>query len=317
VQAVTIMAAPPTSAAATTSYLPSGAVTEVLWEGRSPEAERSRRRRGYTAIFLACLIALVAVAFIVRSALSGSGGGATTMPQLVGQTQAAAIQTLKDHHLTVGKITPKYETSDINKGKVIAQTVAPQFQVSRGDSEDFTVSAGIQFVPIPTVKSLPEPAATKTLQDLGFKVGTSIPRVDVTQAPGTVLDITPGEGSKQPKGTQVVLTVVSGMVSVPSVTGLPDQRHATDRLRQFGLGLGNVSTSPSTQKVGSVIAQNPQPGTSVNRDSTVDLVLAAPIPSPSPSPSPAPSPAPSVAPASPSPVVDPASPTVDPASPIP
>jgi beta-lactam-binding protein with PASTA domain/predicted Ser/Thr protein kinase len=297
VQATPVLPQAAVSSTAATTYLPAGDTTQTFSSGRNLEAERARRRRGYAAIAAACLLVLVLVALLVRSALSGGDGGTVKMPNLVGLTKDQAIQSLQAAGLKRGDITTKYENTDTNKGNVIDQSVLKDFSVNKGTEVAFTVSGGIEYVTVPPVVGFTQKDAEKSLTEAGFALGTPQQKADLTKEPGTVLAVTPAEGSKQPKGTRVVLTVVAGKSTIPDLTGLT-REIAADRLQKAGFALGTVTTEPSDAKTGTVIRQAPAPGVA-DRGTAVSITLAEPKPSPTPSPTPvfSPSPVPTDTPA--------------------
>ena len=68
-------------------------------------------------------------------------------------------------------------------------------------------------------------------------------------------------------------SVLTSKVSVPTVTELPVSV-ATQTLKNDGLAVGTTSFETNSKPKDIVLSQNPTPGTSVNKDSTVDLVVS-------------------------------------------
>jgi serine/threonine-protein kinase len=68
-------------------------------------------------------------------------------------------------------------------------------------------------------------------------------------------------------------SVLVTKVDVPAVTGEP-QAVATQILKNEGLAVGTVSFQTNTKTKGLVLSQDPTAGTSVDKDSTVDLVVS-------------------------------------------
>jgi len=95
------------------------------------------------------------------------------------------------------------------------------------------------------------------------------------QTPGTVVGQDPSGGASVAKGTSVDLVVAaSSGSSVPDVTG-SDQATARSKLESLGFSV-NSSGAESTQPEGTVIDQDPQPGSSVPAGSTVTIIVAYP-----------------------------------------
>ena len=68
-------------------------------------------------------------------------------------------------------------------------------------------------------------------------------------------------------------SVLVSKVNVPAVTGVP-QTVATQTLKNEGLAVGTVSFETNAKSKGIVLSQNPTAGTSVDKDTTVDLVVS-------------------------------------------
>ena len=117
----------------------------------------------------------------------------------------------------------------------------------------------------------------------------------------------PEGGSVVHAGDLIELYVSNGPdeVQVPRLVGQTEDQ-AVGTLTAAGLRLGSVTEEPSAQPAGRVIRSDPSEGTSVARDSQVDLVLSSgPTPSPTPSPTPVPTPVPTPTPEPPTPTPTP------------
>jgi eukaryotic-like serine/threonine-protein kinase len=68
-------------------------------------------------------------------------------------------------------------------------------------------------------------------------------------------------------------SVLVSKVNVPAVTGVP-QTVATQTLKNEGLAVGTISFETNAKSKGIVLSQNPTAGTSVDKDTTVDLVVS-------------------------------------------
>jgi serine/threonine-protein kinase len=134
------------------------------------------------------------------------------------------------------------------------------------------------------------------------------PEPSDTVPEGRVIATTPDAGSLVHEGDTIVVFLSQGPeeVQVPRLVGQTEDQ-AVGTLTAAGLRLGAVTEEPSAQPAGRVIRSNPSEGTSVARDSQVDLVLSSgptqppspsptqeptPVPTPEPTPEPTPSPTP-------------------------
>ena len=119
--------------------------------------------------------------------------------------------------------------------------------------------------------------------------------------PGEVIKISPKEGSTVPLDDEITVTYATGESKVPNFDGL--NRAAANRTAsEAGFGEPEFTEKESKKLAGTVISQNPPAGESVDRDTTIKLVLAKAPPTPTPTPTqsasspPSESPAPSATP---------------------
>jgi serine/threonine-protein kinase len=79
------------------------------------------------------------------------------------------------------------------------------------------------------------------------------------------------------------ITVSSGLVQVPSVTGLSEAQARSD-LAQAGFEAQVVEQNDSSVPEGTVLAQSPKAGSELSRGSTVTITVAIAVPEPQPEP---------------------------------
>jgi len=192
-----------------------------------------------------------------------------TVPKVTGIRYQAAQFQLQQAKLT-SKLTRKAATKP--KGIVVAQTPKDGKSVPQGTPVALVVSNGPPGVAMPDVTGLAAADAVKALQDR--KLSPTLKQASSTEAPGTVLSQTPAAGKRAKPGTKVVLTVAKGStsVSVPDVVG-QSQSAAVSSLKQAGLSARTIGV-PSTQPVGTVVAQSPAAGQKLARGSAVRLNVA-------------------------------------------
>jgi serine/threonine-protein kinase len=127
--------------------------------------------------------------------------------------------------------------------------------------------------------------ATRTIQDAGFKLGSTDFRPDDTVADGSVIEQNPGAGIKVEKGATIDLVVSSGPSPspTPSVTATPVavplviamlQADAEAALTAAGFLVDPPKFKPSIQPPGTVIKQIPAAGTMLPAGSTVVIWVA-------------------------------------------
>ena len=254
-----------------------GRTMVVPTDGRPPiagpdEVARQKRTRRLIIVLVVLLIALGVIAFfLIRSVL----GGNVTVPNVVGDTQSVATQTLKNDNLTVGSAT--FRTSNQAKGIVLSTDPTAGASVSKSSAVDLVVSDGpnIPTVAVPSVKGQQLTPATQLIQDAGLTY--KVKYVTSTEPVGTVIDQSPAGGVKVKANVPVELTVsgTQTSVSVPSVLG-QSPASAGASLRGAGLNVGSQSNACSSQYTqGLVSSQTPASGATVPPNTSVNLVVSS------------------------------------------
>ena len=131
--------------------------------------------------------------------------------------------------------------------------------------------------PVPDVSGKSLDAARSLLEKAGFKVTTTQDPQSAEPA-GTVVQQTPTAGSLLTQG-QAVALVVSSAVPVPQTATVPNFQGldvAAARLLADQLGLAlNESTETGPDPTGTVVSQDPAPGTAVAEGATIDVVVSS------------------------------------------
>jgi eukaryotic-like serine/threonine-protein kinase len=133
----------------------------------------------------------------------------------------------------------------------------------------FATRGGEKKIVVPKVIGMRELAAETKLHDLGLK--TNVHREFSSNPAGIVFAQAPGSGTQAGPGDLVTLTVSKGQnaVAVPNLVSL-SEAEAVAQLTRAGLK-ADVVQVPSSQRVGTVVAQNPVSGTRVDPGSAVRL----------------------------------------------
>jgi serine/threonine-protein kinase len=264
-------------AAATTSMMnATGATAAVPAAGSPPAAdsedeERKKRTRRLVMVLIVLLVLLGVIAFfLLRSVL----GGNVSVPNVVGETQAVATQTLQNDNLTVGAVT--HHESTATSGTVVSTDPASGTSVGKNSAVNLVVSSGpnIPTVQVPNVTGEQlTPAIQKlTAANLTYHV-TSQPS---NQPVGVVLSQNPVGGSTIKANIPVQLTVsgTQTQVTVPNVLG-QSPANAGSILSQHGLNVGNQVSGCNGQYPSGVVAvQSPAAGVPAPPSSSVNLTIS-------------------------------------------
>ena len=256
------------------------------------DPRRRRTTRGLVvATFLLLLVGIGAgTAAVVRSAVDGTSDGLVPTPAVIGLDQRTAVQRLAQAGLRVGSITPRFDAAPV--GRVLAQTPEQDIVVPPSGTIDLVVSQGLETTVVPAEAVGRSRAEAQALLDDRRLTVSDVVEQDGFYEAGTVLSVAPAPGRQVRAGSAVTLTVASGRVALPDVTGRP-QDEAVEALRAAGFSV-RVELQYVDGRPGRVLAQSPEDGTGqVGRTVTITVSQAVPRRQPPPPPSAQPSPSPS------------------------
>jgi serine/threonine protein kinase len=196
-----------------------------------------------------------------------AGRETVPVPDVVGMTQEEADRALTDQGFVV---VPEQAESDRPEGQVFEQNPAANAQAARNSTVTIRVSSGPGTVPLPDVTNQTESEARSALN--GFQIQTSQEASNEVEE-GRVIRTDPGANSQVAPGSPVTLVLSSGaeQVPVPQVQGLTEE-NARAQLQGFDVQVTEQRTfDPNQDSI--VASQNPPPGTQVEPDATISLVV--------------------------------------------
>jgi beta-lactam-binding protein with PASTA domain/predicted Ser/Thr protein kinase len=211
--------------------------------------------------------------------LVSSGKPKTRVPNVVGRTQAEALQELSDANLRFRVVQVN---SDRSEGTVTATDPKGGTNVVEGTTVRVNVSAGPKPVAVPSVIGQPFESADSQLRGVGFDVVRA--DVDSDRPRGEVIGQSPGAGQTASKGSTVTLQVSRGpqTTPVPDVTN-QDVDTATAALEDAGFTVNVVrqdTDDPLLDNV--VISQEPVGGEEIEQGSKVTLTVGRFVEAPPP-----------------------------------
>ncbi|WGD37360.1 Stk1 family PASTA domain-containing Ser/Thr kinase [Lysinibacter sp. HNR] len=176
------------------------------------------------------------------------------VPNLSGQTQEQATEALNELELLAQPVTEESDT--VEAGKVIRTEPDAETRVSPRDVIRLYVSSGKATASVPDTSRMTLEQATQTLETAGFRVGT-INRVDDPVIPtDNLISTDPEIGATATVGTVIRLTISTGSVSIPDVTG-QGITAARDLLNNLRLTVELSAKRDCSQETGSpVVAQS-------------------------------------------------------------
>lgn len=203
----------------------------------------------------------------------------TVVPNVVGQTEQAAVAALTAAGLTVGTITPQISTT-VPEFNVISQYLPAGSVVNPGTAINIVFSSGSQqLVQVPDAH-----AGIAPFLAAGLTVGTVTPMLSSTVGKDFVISQDPAVGSFAVVGTPVNVVLSAGpqAIPVPNVVGQWEWFALENVYNNFdpsGLVAPFQATvtrqASTTVPDGFVISQSPAAGTLTPMFSVVSLVVSS------------------------------------------
>lgn len=193
--------------------------------------------------------------------------GGRTVPLVVGLDEATATSKLEAAGFSV---EVSQAPADDGIGTVTACSPEPG---KRADSKQATLTVAVART-IPQVTGSSLEAAQKALLDMGA-TNIRIQSVNSDAQSGTVVEVSPAEGSEFKSGDEVVLSVATPYV-VPSVMGLTADA-AKAAVEKAGLS-ANVTYVKSDAARNTVVECEPEAGTQASEGDVVELQVSTPYP---------------------------------------
>ncbi len=262
--------------------------------------EPPKRRAGLIVAITALIVLVLGIgAFALYQVLENQTPAVVKVevPNLQGYKEAQAAEQLAGRKLVMA--VERVNGDEESKDTIIAQLPAVGTQVDEGSTVTVTVNDGPKTATVPT--GLVGEDVNDVKQELADADFTNVEAVaakseDPDAKPGQVIRVSPKSGSVVPLDDEITITYATGKSEVPDFTGSTEAK-AKELAEAAGFGTPSFTERESTQVAGTVIAQNPKAGSSVDRGTEIALVIAtAPAPSPTPTPSASESPTPSPTP---------------------
>ncbi|HET8768590.1 MAG TPA: Stk1 family PASTA domain-containing Ser/Thr kinase [Pedococcus sp.] len=248
--------------------------------GHDPD-EEPRKRRGfaYVLLLLAVVGALALLVLAGKSLLNRAPD--TTATVTVPGVVNLPVETAEARIRAAGLVPERMDVaSPKDVGTVVDQNPGDGEKAPKGSQVQLSVSKGPDTVQLPDLKGYGEDEARTALANLDLKVASETKTVDDSGVDkGKVVETSPAAGATVSAGSEVVLTLSSGKVTVPDVVGRT-RNDASDALSQKGLNIKTVFKE-STEPENTVIAQSIKADTKVDDGTTITITVAqAPTPTP-------------------------------------
>ena len=276
VEATPLMPAAPGDATQVISRPPSH--TAVLPPPEEPEG--SGRKVWLGILIGVLLVALLAGGgYLLVTSLTGDGNGGVTVivPNVVGETQAAAEAVLAERGLEVVVRRREVDPQQTDPGTVVAQDPRQGEEVGRGSTVTITVAVEPDLVVVPDLSGMTVSEAETALGDADLELGSRLSEASSEFDIDRVVRSVPASGEEVEPGSAVDIFLSTGpeMVTVPDVsTGCLSTGAARQVLRDAGLELASGSPAPSIPECPNpnrIVGQEPLAGETVEAGSTVTV----------------------------------------------
>ncbi|HVA36430.1 MAG TPA: Stk1 family PASTA domain-containing Ser/Thr kinase [Candidatus Dormibacteraeota bacterium] len=205
-----------------------------------------------------------------------SGLPAIAVPDVVGYTVSDATRLLANAKLKAKVAGSRYDEK-IPPESVVEQRPVAGANAHDGDVIALVASKGPAPTTVPSVVGMTVGDAQNALSSAGFSLNVLSRQASDAIPADTIISQDPGPRAKAQKGAVINVVVSTGAppASVPNlVGGTLDQ--AQSALQQAGLQSTVQYSIQQSSPAGSVVGQQPGPGQTVTKGSTVTLLLAVP-----------------------------------------
>ena len=251
------------------------------FEEDKPERNDKKKRNWIPVLMTTAAIVIGIVVLVLTASITGiikiSGFlGYQTMPNVIGQTQEEAIDTLQDAHFNTSKVSYVYKANDKYEEGTIIKSSYKDGDVILNDSKIvLTVSKGSTYL-VPDFTD-------GTLVDAEYELEKNCPNVKIVVEYKGKKDLDPGIVLKQkgltpgtridPDGKETITFVVSSYPSIviPSDLLGKDVLDAKDELNNLGIAvvLSKITDGSGSNKVVNV---SPDVGTEYVQEGTDSVV---------------------------------------------
>jgi len=239
-----------------------------------PPVSRAGRRRRRWPIVATLLLVLGLGGAAAAYAVIQSRIPSHPVPNEVNRSEAEATADLRALKFKVSFRRPFVNGTTAGQITDQAPDARPGHTLKEGRAVTLTVSRGPQPIPVPNLANLDKAAAEGAITKGGFVVGDVTEVNDEVAVAGAVLDYSPKAGMA-PTGSKIALTVSSGPAPrvVPNLGG-QSFAAAAAALAQLGLGATRADDYSDSVPAGQVAGTNPASGASLDRGSTVTIVVS-------------------------------------------
>ena len=236
-----------------------------------------------TALVIIALISFFGTKFLAGQGIFGSHSSSSSssqegdieVPNFEGYTVEQAQKEAEKLGLKINVSEKDY--SDMDEGKIIAQSPIKGEMVTEGATIDVAVSLGQKSFTMPNVVGEEKDKAIEEITSLGGQKPEVEYEFSDDIKEGLVMEQNPAAQTETDSSRKIVLKVSKGPedvnVTVPNFVG-KDISEVKSELAAAGLQLGSISSQESDKPKDQVIKQSVASGSEVAKDSTINFEVS-------------------------------------------
>ena len=223
------------------------------------------------------LVLLLSVGFFIGSFLAYGkfwSNAEVNVPSVVGMQLTSAKTMLEDANLRVNVA----ETFDpkVPVGSVVSQYPEAGSIVKEQRLVTIYISKGGEMVTMPDIRGLTLKIAQGKLVELGLKIG-KVDEEFSDQPAETILSQNPKASGQVAKGSAIDIVISKGVNNKVKLADFRGNKleAVTKQLESLKLKVGNITeVNDNNSTNGTILGQNPAPGTEVDENSNIDFTIA-------------------------------------------
>ena len=223
------------------------------------------------------LVLLLSVGFFIGSFLAYGkfwSNAEVNVPSVVGMQLTSAKTMLEDANLRVNVA----ETFDpkVPVGSVVSQYPEAGSIVKEQRLVTIYISKGGEMVTMPDIRGLTLKIAQGKLVELGLKIG-KVDEEFSDQPAETILSQNPKASGQVAKGSAIDIVISKGVNNKVKLADFRGNKleAVTKQLESLKLKVGNITeVNDNNSANGTILGQNPAPGTEVDENSNIDFTIA-------------------------------------------
>lgn len=217
-----------------------------------------------------------------------TSGRNVRVPSVVNKTFEEAVLLSEKAGISLVQNGTEYD-ANIEKGRVLSQSVEAGHFMDSSESLEVVVSGGIRQIYVPGLAGSSEKKALEKLEEEGFRYKVVKEWSDNAEAEGTVIRTSPSDGTRCDKGTEITVYISKGVnpASIEKkVTYVVEDytNKAVDEVKEilarYGIELNYTDQAESDEVAENhIISQSTPVGKQLVSGDTVTVVMSLGIPS--------------------------------------